>query len=130
MTKTTDERIESITKIYEDRIMKLEQSLEVMKIEEKKKAELKELERNLGKETSPVHIAESIAKTYEDRIMKLEQSLEATKIEEKKKAELRELERKLAKESNPVYDNQKNMMFIMFMAIILLLLIFAFGFFV
>ena len=82
MTKTTDERIESITKIYEDRIMKLEQSLEVMK------------------------------------------------IEEKKKAELRELERKLAKESNPVYDNQKNMMFIMFMAIILLLLIFAFGFFV
>ena len=123
MTKTTDERIKDITKSYEDKIMKLEQSLEVMKIEEKKKVKLKELERNLGKETSPVHIAESIAKSYEDRIMKLEQKLEDTKIEEKKKSKLRELEHKLVTESNPVYDNQKNMMFIMFMIVILSLLI-------
>ena len=55
--------------------------------------------------------------------MELEQKLEVTKIEEKKKAELRELEHKLAKESNPVYDNQKNMMSIMFMVVILILLI-------
>ena len=116
MTNTNEDKINSITKKYEEIIRKLEQKLEVQEIEENEKAKSRELEHHLGKKTNPFYTP----KSNEERITELEHKLKVTIIEEKEKAKLRKLEYNLVKESNPDYAHQQNMTFIMFVILSLL----------